>query len=83
MTGLAAAAQLAVLISIVVTVGLFAYTQVTTMSTGRSQAREAAVLEVLDALDRITRRRTWPTAVRHWHKPELGWMRRQAPCQEP
>jgi hypothetical protein len=73
LTGLAAAAQLAALISIVVTVGLFTYTQVTTMRAGRSQAREAAVLEVLDALDRITRRRTWPTVARLWHKPELDY----------
>jgi len=73
MTQVSAVAQLAALLSIVVTVGLFAYTQVSTIRASRSHAREAAVLEVLNALDRITRRRTWPTVARLWHKPELDY----------
>jgi hypothetical protein len=69
--GTPAVVQFAALISIVVTVALFALTQYLTLRQRRSEARGAAVAATLDALDRAARRNTWPTVARLWHKPEV------------
>jgi len=60
-------------ISVVVTLGLFAYAQVATLRSSRKRARDAAISEVLAALERLTRRRTWPSVARIWHKPEIDY----------
>lgn len=67
------AVQFAALISITVTVVLFAVTQILTIRQHKKEARSASVTRVLDALDRVARRHAWPVVAKKWLKPELDY----------
>jgi hypothetical protein len=65
--------QSAALISISVTVVLFAVTQILSIRQRKTEARSASVTRVLDALDRVARRHTWPVVAKKWLKPEVDY----------
>lgn len=66
-------ATVVALCSVVVTVALFAMTQLLLMRSARQDARASAVDAALTALERVARTHSRPVVVRLWTKPELEY----------